>query len=392
MSARRRVVQLHLAALGLFVSATPLEAATRTAANCSAAAVQATINAAKAGDLVVVPAGSCSWSSPVNIPTTKPITLQGAGMDATIVTGSGRVVLNLQQSGARVTGFGFSEATVQVDGDGWRIDHCRFTSANGLFEGVLVNGERENTHPSGVVDSCVFQNTRVLVSGWINLMASGLWTLPLNLGGANAVYVEDNVFSATQHSNAIDSNYGGAYVFRYNTVTDTYIEAHSVQGDHRATRRWEIYNNTFRQVSRAMWTPFFLRGGTGVVFNNTLAGTWGSPTITIDNVRTKEARGTAGMCDGKSRWDGNQEANGYPCRDQIGRSTDSWQWTSSRPYPPQQLDPAYFWNNTHNGTTMNVYVHNNAGIHIKAGRDFQNNMKKPGNTPYPYPHPLRQNK
>ena len=218
-------------------------------------------------------------------------------------------------------------------------------------------------------------------------MANTMWAQPLNLGGANAVYVEDNVFSATQHSNAIDANYGGAYVFRYNTVTDTYIEAHSLQGDHRATRRWEIYNNTFRQVSRGMWTPVFLRGGTGVVFNNTVTGTWGSPTITIDNVRTKETRGKAGKCDGKSQWDGNQEPNGYPCRDQLGRSTDAWLWTSSRPYPPQQLDPAYFWNNKYSGTALGVYIHNDAGIHIKAGRDFLNDTKKPGYMPYPLPSP-----
>ena len=91
MFAGGRVVPVCFVALGLGFIVVPVEAATRTAANCSSAEVQKTINAAKTDDSVVVPSGNCFWSAPVNIPSTKRITLRGAGMDATVVTGSGWV-------------------------------------------------------------------------------------------------------------------------------------------------------------------------------------------------------------------------------------------------------------------------------------------------------------
>jgi hypothetical protein len=360
------------------------------ALSCSLGDVQAAVNSASSGDVVMVPPGECTWSQALLIPDSKKIVLAGSGMDSTVITRApAGIVVQMYKSGSRVTGFGFIDGTVAVDGQGWRIDHNRIRSS--VFrDGVTARGSGGIDHPYGIVDNCIFENNRVLVIGDANLMANSQWTLAIELGSDKAVYIEDCQFTGSVHSNAVDANYAGRYVFRYNTLTDTYIEAHSVQGTHRATRKWEIYNNTIRQINRAMWVPMFLRGGTGVVFNNTLTGAWGSPNITLDNVRSFKSAGEGGSCDGTSPWDGNEEANGYPCRDQIGRSTDAWLWTKENPYPPQQLDPAYFWNNTHGGKAIGVYIHNNSDIHIKEGRDFFNNVQKPGYTPYIYPHPLRQ--
>ena len=204
--------------------------------------------------------------------------------------------------------------------------------------------------------------------------------------------MENCTFNGVANSvNAIDANYGGRFVFRYNTLNDIYVEAHSVQGNNRAARSWEIYNNTFNQVSKAMWVPMFLRGGTGVVFNNTVTGTWNTAGIALDNVRDCETREVSGRCDGSSPWDGNQAGqSGYPCRDQIGRSTDSFLWTTSTPYPPQALDPAYAWNNKLGTSDVLFFHHNNCANHIQSGRDYYNNTVKPGYAPYTYPHPLVQ--
>lgn len=161
-----------------------------------------------------------------------------------------------------------------------------------------------------------------------------------------------------------------------------------MQGTHRATRSWEIYGNSINQINRNIWAPFFLRGGTGVVFDNTIRGEWSSPRIIVDNRRSFQVLGEGGLCDGSSLWDGNEEINGYPARDQIGCSTDQWLWTHENPYLPQELDPFYQWNNTFNGNNVNVFVHNNCGIHIKENKDFYNNIKKPGYSSYTYPHPL----
>ena len=55
--------------------------------NRSAADVQAAINAAAAGNIILLPAGSFSWSSPVTV--SKDVSLQGAGLSSTTVACSG---------------------------------------------------------------------------------------------------------------------------------------------------------------------------------------------------------------------------------------------------------------------------------------------------------------
>ncbi len=86
-----------------------------------------------------------------------------------------------------------------------------------------------------------------------------------------------------------------------------------------------------------------------------------------------------------SAYDGNEEPDGYPCYDQIGRSTDSG------PGTPQAQEPLYAWNNTLNGAKADVTVHwgcSDVAVHIQENRDFYNDTPRPGYTPYPYPHPL----
>ena len=368
-------------------------AATIRANSCSLSDVQSAVNSAKTGDQVLVPAGNCTWSNTLSVRSGTKILLQGAGIDSTVIHKSpDGTVIDLGSSGTRVTGFTLNGGHVLVDGDGWRIDHCRFYRATNAAEGVFARGQRDALHPTGLVDHCTFHNSRVLVFGDAGLLAHALWAQPLNLGsGTGVVYVEDCVFTATEFHNAIDTNYGGRYVFRYNTLTDIYIEAHSLQGNHRATRKWEIYKNTFHQVNRSMWVPMMLRGGTGVVFDNILTGTWGQPGISLDNVRSCQTYSVSGKCDGSSPWDGNV-ANGYPCRDQIGRSTDAYLWTAGKPYPPQALDPAYSWNNKHGSRDFNFFQHSCAesAAHIQPGRDYFNNVARPEYVPYTYPHPLTQ--
>ena len=387
-----RAVQLCFVVLTLLVFSPIAGANTINAASCSQGDVQSAVNSAVNGDRVLVPAGTCNWSTDVSVPSSKRLTLEGAGIDVTTINDTGGD-LDINQSGSRVTGFTFECLSIEIDGDYWRIDHNKLTCGS-FTTSVEVIGSQLTDNPKGLVDNNEFINTRVLVRGFpaniaVEMWGSTQWYEPLALGTDEAVYVEANTFTFNVFGNAIDCNQGGRYVFRYNTVTDVYLEAHSVQGEHRACRKWEIYENVIQQINRAMWVPMFLRGGTGVVFNNTLTGTWTSPTITVDNVRSFDDRGgDVGQCDGSSPWDGNNEPNGYPCRDQIGRSTDAWLWTSQNPYPPQELDPLYTWNNTHGGNSVVINPVNGSAIHIVQGRDYFNGVQKPGYTPYPYPWSL----
>jgi hypothetical protein len=78
--------------------------------------------------------------------------------------------------------------------------------------------------------------------------------------------------------------------------------------------------------------------------------------------------------------------SGYPCRDQVGRSTDF----SDTEVHPQALEPLYAWNNTFDGSPVAIESRDICDLsleHVVEGRDFINGVR-PGYTPYVYPHPL----
>jgi hypothetical protein len=374
-------------------------AATRAAASCDAASVQATINNSASGDTVTIPAGTCAWSTAVTIPSGMQITLQGAGAGVTKIdgTGLGTAVLFVGVANRRVTGFTFVCGWIQIDGEDWRIDHNTFT-CNTFQAGVYVAGYRPQASPKGLVDHNAFVNRRVIVYGFPGVSLSDLngatqWFDPLALGTDEAVYVEDNTFTYTVFGNAMDCQHGGRIVFRHNSVTDTYLEVHSVQGTSRACRKWEIYENTITQSTFDVYRPMFLRGGTGVVFNNTMSGAFGEKALAVDNVRTNTSYGPPfGKCDGTSPWDGNADATGSPCLDQIGRGADSSIFNGTPPpYPVQRSEPAYFWNNNFDGVLAIVSVDNGSATQIRSDRDYVvNKGVKPGYAPYQYPHPLQR--
>lgn len=384
---RKAIVQFALVVMIIsMVWISGVRAATIIANSCSQIHVQAAINSASTGDVVVVPQGECTWSTKVSIPNNKKIILIGAGIESTVITRSSpSVAISMGQSGSRLTKFGFINGGVMVDGDGWRVDHCKFHNES-FFSSVEVRGTRANgDHPTGLVDHCVFHNARVVIIGTAATFSDGdhqhiLWSQPLNLGLSNdAVYVEDCEFTANVFSNAVDCNYGGAYVFRYNTVDHPYIECHSVQGNNRATRRWEVYGNIINNTGDYMYMPFRLRGGTGTVFYNSIIGNWTFNKIALDNVRSytgdvNDNTTGNGRCDGDSVWDGNEDATGYPCRDQIGRGPDSPQWIySPAGADTQPLIPAYAWiNRKEANAEVRFGVINSCGDHIQANRDFYN--------------------
>ena len=330
----------------------------------------------------MVPAGRCNWGSILGLPGNKKITLQGAGKNGTVITGA----LDFQNSGSRVTGFTFTgNQAIISDGFGFRMDHCRIQRS---FWGDAFNVGAHQRNPAqvayGLIDSNEIINGRVNAEGTRWMLNEGqpqnqLWGADLNLGGPQSLYVEDNTFTNTiglSDCNFVDGNYGGRFVARYNTMKGCIIEAHSSQEEgNRAVRSWEIYGNLMNNPYGNIYTPFRMRGGTGMVFANTVSGNWAYNTVTFDNVRSYAAaqRG-GGRCNGTSPWDGNQDRTGYPCRDQIGRSSDRRPWSqlaSAMAYS-QALVPTYVWLNKSgsNGDLGAQVVNNSSQFHIKANRDF----------------------
>jgi hypothetical protein len=343
-------------------------AATINVATCSQDAINTALNSAVSGDTINVPAGSCTWDE---LTISKQVILSGAGIDISKISCSGGVCADATVSGVRITGFTFANCDdcLRMQGTGWRVHNNKFTNTE-HSTGVVARGEVDRVQPSGLVDHNVFDFMTVHSFGSAAMRPEGdyqdaLWAQDPGFGTAKGIYIENNAFA--NGINSADCNYGGQYVFRFNTVTNSYLEAHSVQGDSRACQRWEIYNNTF---SNTTWVVAFLRGGSGFVFGNTNNN---ADPIALNNVRDTESRETAGICDGSSSWDQNTPGQrGWACRDQIGRSRDATQWTVGLPYN-QPLTPAYIWNNTtsYGGQQIAIDLHNpSTPNHIVANRDY----------------------
>lgn len=378
------------------------------ASSCAAPDVRAAVEAAGDGDTVDVPAGACVWrcpsaQNPAVLISGKRIVLRGAGAEATVITDSTgtafrEVALLVESQGHkpfRVTGFTFrgmrrgssTAPGIQVSSGsrGWRIDHCTLDATGTHGRGIIAAG-------SGVIDHCTFVNTYQGVS----VIGDGddSWAAPLSLGTADAVYVESCVFDYDEpYDGALDAYGGARYVFRHNTVKNTNLGHHGFDsGNYRSTFSHEIYGNSFLAGQARIWCVFRSRGGTGVLFDNAASGDVGAGFLLV-NYRTcclcddpehcHTNCSSWGRCDGTNPLDGNEDATGYPCRDQVGRGT------------AQSPEPVYEWNNTVNGEDADIAVNDPWGCsgpsmadHIREGRDFHNDTPRPGYTPYPYPHPL----
>jgi len=363
-------VRLALGLLALcFIQIRTAGAATINAADCSQSAVAAAMSSAADGDTVAVPGGSCSWSS---LRIRKQVKLSGAGADASRISCARGTCAETTVNNVRITGFAFSNCgdCLVMRGIGWRVDHNKFDNTTHSV-GVRARGEGDLVQPSGLVDHNNFTYTTVHSNGSVFMRRErdyqdSLWARDPGFGTGQGLYVEDNTFA--YGINAVDCNYAGQFVFRFNTVINTYLESHSVQGNNRACQRWEIYNN---RLSNTTWVVAFLRGGSGYVFGNTNNN---SDPIALNNIRDTRSPETAGPCNGSSNWDQNTAGQaGYSCRDQIGRSRDAVRWTPGAAYD-QPLTPAYIWNNTTShggGRQIDVRLQRpSTPSHIVADRDF----------------------
>ena len=364
------------------------------AASCGQHDVQAAVEAAQDGDTVLVPEGTATWTtSSARTPSVriagKAVTRQGAGIDKTvIVDGTGNLsaeeplsVRSTAEQPVRVSGFTFkdmprrnsAEAAINVSGTHWRIDHCKFDATATKGRGIWAGRE-------GLIDNCALVNCTQGVA----VMGDGdaSWDRALGLGTAGAVYIEDCLFQYTEWGDgAIDAYNGARYVLRHCRLIGISMGHHGLDsGGYRSTFSFEIYNNdmdgrNMPSQGRAM----HFRGGTGVVFGNTLAnyksGIGLSSYRSFDRFNNKG--GKWGLCDGANPLDGNEDASGYPCRDQIGRSAG------------QTHEPLYIWSNTFERGPLPVGVNDGGKGHIREGRDYFRDTPRPGYKPYPYPHPAR---
>jgi hypothetical protein len=370
-------------------------AATINAKSCSNSDIQSAISSAASGDTITVPSGNCTWTSTVTIPEDKTIKLIGAGSSNTIISRDNPMVVSLSPN-SRVSGFRFNltgsgaPPMVVVRNIGWRVDHNYFDNqTGGSREGIIADGTNMIMLPEGVIDNNTLVECRVGSYGMGSFAKQNIaWTEANNFGTEHSVYVEDNIITRTS-GNAMDANNAAKYVFRYNKVTGVSIMAHSLQSTSgRGTKSWEVYGNSFTFNNSGEGAVIgFMRGGTGMFYNNYVTGPHSANyVIEFDNVRSFKSgcynncystptplAQDSGLCDGKSSWDGNQSGErGWPCRDQIGRGKDMGA-DSSVIGKATSSEPAYLWTNKRStGASVAVVIGNDCGNWIQADRDYYN--------------------
>jgi len=417
----------------LVVLSSVANAATINAYSCSQAHIKAAIDSASDGDTVVIPGGNCSFTSAVEVDLatgSKALTIFGSGIGETIISDHGFKVTGANGKRwrlAEMTLVGGAGVTVYGQSKEWRVDHIYFDHPTGETQGRVVWIQATGSaiaYTTGVIDNCTFDNPGVIsihVRGNNILLGNETWARSLGLGGSDAIYIENCTFEMDDTRNrwVVDCE-GANYVFRYNTVKNLGLGMHdAIIGGIRGCRKWEIYENDFTIVNKwDQWVTTYLRGGTGVVFNNRWNGPSTGGPLAVATYRYYQTGGdpwdelcdgnagkaTLGLTDNPGDCESGDDCvnidgiGGWPCRDQLG--TDGGK--------EQSNVPALFWNNKYStydprgynpDEVTNISLEKGASAPTMVeGRDYcMANDTIPAScndvattyVPYAYPHPVR---
>jgi len=396
----------------------------------SLADVQAACSAApdNGSITVVIPDGTFSWSGTLTIKTS--LTLAGA--DATGVTinnyvASGDMIeatssangyiniywLNIVQVANNSSGAGFSLDCDRTEPSAYTVlvHDCSFKCGsiftymvrcldNGIIfwnDTFVGDGPNDPNALGGISFVC---HKYGYTSSWDTPDTYGNQD---TTGLANS-YVENcKFYDAPQATSNFDDN--SRVVWRDNTMNNCGLASHGQETSVYGAREWEIYNNTFTYSSSGVGPSgntypmnmnywFFVRGGSGVIFNNQMDDIpWNKNGINLTVLSI-------------NRSDSIPCQTGYPAARQVGQGwSASSNVTYGNPVVGQDgigdvTEGVYIWGNTGTETKdpnyvgLDQYTPDQCGNgmlvsnFLKAGRDYFVGTAKSNYTPYTDPHPL----
>jgi hypothetical protein len=135
-----------------------------------------------------------------------------------------------------------------------------------------------------------------------------------------------------------------------------------------------MYSDYFEEVYRNQWEPFYMRSGTGVIFQNEFQG-YSMDRIRFSSYRWTVPQGNCGICAGGNLLDDNDDSTGWLCLDQPGAGKDESTRTEGNPSPYQEHQPIYIWGNTTQGSPNNTVTTANLtnwvfNDHFQSDRDI----------------------
>lgn len=271
---------LFYALLLIVLSGSEAHAGTVTAASCNQSDVSKALNSATSGGTtVIIPAGTCTWTTGLVYAQVGDLIIQGSGSQSTLGGGDVTVIVDAVpkgvgqdepliidtiagksfrmtaltfQGGPSSQGTGF-HGSVQISGysQSVRIDHVHFLNLNDT--NISFTGWEY-----GVLDHCLFDfksinnGVRVEHANWNNgVNGDASWSDLAYYGTIKAIYIENNTFNCSTSGGcyANDADNGSHFVFRFNTLNTTHFQVHDQSTDFRAPRMFEFYNNTLTWTS-----------------------------------------------------------------------------------------------------------------------------------------------
>ncbi len=376
------------------------------ALSCNRTDVNNTLNEAISGDIVVIPEGECDWNGSITLGS-KSVLISGSGNKSTIIrnvypaSGASSSIFRINgQEGnpVRITNLWIKGGRSLGIGSGWniypygylrnmRIDHSRFT------EGGQIRPEGTNW---GVIDHCEFIDTTAEVISMRDWVSEGVsWNLSIEqlLGTGNSLVVEDNFFNSTNssyHTHTITGACGSRYTYRnnvaYKNSTFSDVDLHGYCFDECTSgRSFEVYNNEFYALTNGYGWVANLRGGEGVVFNNSFIHNGGSYANLI-YMQDYRAHTNCSTINRTFEYGG-------PINCMYVNGSDSSTWESVDRPCRYQVHNTFIWNNTKNGVLSLGGVKTEDAAYIVESRDYfsrEPTLAQDGfdYSPYPYPHPL----
>jgi hypothetical protein len=377
-------------------------------------------------------AGACGSSSSTQSPSNCRRWLISTPPATILINNSSTTMFSVTEDSSFHTtlgGFKIQEGTGSGDG----VD---FVAGGGqaivLQNCWIEQGSGDSVHTAvnrGLVSNCSFDSTPFSMAPLaVHLQPYDLtaWSTASYFGmndtnGQHNFYVETSDFHA--YLNATDNDEGARSVWRYSTFNNAGFGTHGADTGPIGERYFEFYNNTGVYNGYSDGTTFpmnwwmFVRGGTYVIFDNTLPalvstdyGTKSDVNMTVMNLQRNAGPNPcwgAGTSGGADYFAPHQVGRGYVnglIKDILGLATYSIaSYGYSTPQYVGDLEPGYIWGNsrqplTNVGTSdyglnqsnsCSGSTYDTSANYIVAGRDYFNgSTPKPGYTPYTYPHPL----
>jgi hypothetical protein len=346
---------------------------TYTAASCNYSDVNAVINGpthtAVDGDIINIPAGSCTWSSGVVIPNHIGISILGSGTpnstssttgassscgsNTTITVTSGATLFRMTPEYGNSTtrlscmviaagsGAGIAASmlgTCTSSGcPNLRMDNITFSNwanhANaGISYGINAVGDMFGVVDHNTINGSAGAYLQMIEQSNASYLGVGYygdnsWAQPESYGSANFLFFENNLLNYAGltedegSAGGLQNQGGGRVVARYNTFnTDNAnyeLTWHGTESNQRArsSRTFEFYQNTVNcPASTECQDPIQARGGTGLAWGNTMTFGTSSGVNTWMNLltfRTQANIGGWGVCDGSAPYDTNDGITYY---------------------------------------------------------------------------------